>query len=496
LASSHMRNPTILIARYGLALLATAIALILRLLLAPLLGTTNPYHTIWAAVVFSAWYCGLGPSMLSVIAGALGVSYLFLQPYRSFSIHSSADIFGFGGFLILSGFIVALGEVNRRSRSLQFRQSDLLDLANDAIIELNAQDDTVKFWNRGAEHLYGWSKSEVAGQPIHTLLKTVFPVSLDEAKAGLMRHGNWQGELIHTRRDGTQIYVNSHWTLHGQASADSASWMEINRDITEQKRAEQALQRAHDELEHRVAERTGELRQTNQLLRLLSVQLLRTQDQERRRIARELHDGVGQYLAGISMTLESLKTTGPAAFPPALMRKLEEATRSTEACISEVRTMSHLLHPPLLEELGLASAAQWFVEGFAARSGIRTEIHMPEDLTRLGDEVEIVLFRVLQESLTNIYRHSGSKTAIVEIGTDSHQVWLEVRDQGKGAGQPSPGSFRPGMGITGMRERVSDIGGTLEIASDSAGTRVRAIIPLASVSKKGAEARKHSAAAR
>src|SRR5580700_10722655 len=121
-----MRIPTNLVARYSLALLATAIALVLRLLLAPLLGTMNPYHTLWAAVVFSAWYCGLGPSILSVIAGAVGVTYLFLVPQYSFSVHNSADLFGVAGFVILSGFIVAMGEVNRRSQSLRFQQARLL----------------------------------------------------------------------------------------------------------------------------------------------------------------------------------------------------------------------------------------------------------------------------------------------------------------------------------------------------------------------------------
>ncbi len=487
-----MRIPTNLIARYSLALLATAIALVLRLLLTPLLGNTNPYHTVWAAVVLSAWYCGLGPSILSVIAGALGVTYLFLAPQHSFSVHNSADLFGIAGFVILSGFIVALAEVNRRSQSVRFQQARLLDLANDAIIELDARDDTVKYWNRGAEQLYGWSQSEAMGQHIHALLRTVFPTSLEETKAELIRHGNWQGELIHTTRDGSQIYVASHWTLREKTRRDSVSWLEINRDISERKKTEQELQKVHGELENRVAKRTAELAQSNELLRLLSLRLLRTQDQERRRIARELHDSVGQYLAGISMTLESLKAG--ADFPPSLTHKIEEATRCTEACISEVRTMSHLLHPPLLEELGLASAARWFVEGFAARSGIRTDIRIPEELTRLGDEVEIVLFRVLQESLTNIYRHSGSKTAIVEIATDSRQVWLEVRDRGNGSGQPSR-EFRPGMGITGMRERVKDIGGILEIASDHTGTRVRAVIPLASGPEQAAGS-KQSAAAR
>jgi PAS domain S-box-containing protein len=480
-----MRSLKSNVARYTLALLATAIALALRWVLAPLLGYTNPYHTIWAAVAFSAWYCGLGPSIISVILGAMGVEFFFLAPIYSLAVQDPADRFGFLGFLLLSGVIVALGEVNRRAQSERFRQARLLDLANDAIIELDVRDDTIKYWNEGAEKLYGWSKADALGKPIHTLLKTVFPMSVIETKAMLMRQGNWQGELIHTKHDGTQIYVTSRWTLQESGRRTSSSWLEINRDITERKKAEQELQKAYGELENRVAERTDELRQSNQLLRLLSVQLLRSQDEERRRIARELHDGVGQYLAGIAMTLEGLRTD-PSVFPVSLAHKLQEATKATNSCISEVRTMSHLLHPPLLEELGLASAVQWYVEGFAARSGIKTDIRMPEDLGRIGNEIEIVLFRVLQESLTNIYRHSGSKAATIEIGADSQQVWLQVQDEGKANGHGSREPFRPGVGITGMRERVKDLGGVLEIASGQMGSRVKAIIPLVSRSQNAA----------
>ena len=134
-----MRSLKSNVARYAVALLATAIALLLRSLLAPLLGYTNPYHTVWAAVAFSAWYCGLGPSIISVILGAMGVAFFFLAPYYSLAVQDPADRFGLVGFLLLSGVIVALGEVNRRAQSVRFRQARLLDLANDAIIELNIQ---------------------------------------------------------------------------------------------------------------------------------------------------------------------------------------------------------------------------------------------------------------------------------------------------------------------------------------------------------------------
>ena len=479
---------------YSLALLATTIALVSRWLLTPLLGDTNPYHTLWAAIVFSAWYCGLGPSIITAISGALGVSFFFVPPYRSFAIESSAGVFGMVGFLVLSGFIVSLGEANRRAQSARFHQANLLNLANDAIIELDLDGDTIRYWNEGAQKLYGWSQLEARGKQIHTLLKTVFPASLNETKATVIRQGHWEGELIHTRRDGTQIYVTSRWTMLGNTHGNSGTWLEINRDITERKRAENELQKAYGELENRVKERTAELEQSKRTLQLLSVRLLRAQDEERRRIARQLHESIGQSLAGIAMTVESFRADAKK-FPASLTLRLEEAANAIRACTTEVRTISHLLHPPLLGDLGVVSAVHWYVEGFAARSGIRAEIEMPQELGRLGDEIEIVLFRVLQESLTNIHRHSGSKTAFIGIGADSQQVWLEVRDQGKGNGKASPEAFRPGLGIAGMRERVEDLGGALKITSDGTGIRVKAVIPLASEPQNGGGDLKASSAA-
>jgi PAS domain S-box-containing protein len=473
-----MRSARSSVARYSLALLATVLALALRRAFTPLLGNTVPYFTVWSAVAFSAWYCGLGPSIFTAISSALGVWFFFLPPYHSFAIQSPAELSGIVGFLILSGFIVALGEANRRAQSTRFHQAHLLDLANDAIIELDIADDTIKYWNQGAEKLYGWSKSEALGKHIHTLLKTTFPVSLEQSKATLQQRGYWAGEAIHTRRDGTQIQVATRWTLR-RSEEESTTWLEINRDISDRKKAEQELQKAYGELENRVKERTAELEESNQTLGLLSGRLMRAQDEERRRIARELHDSAGQYLAAVGMALEAVKSEAKDLSAP-LTQKLEQASEVTMACTNEIRTMSHLLHPPLLEELGLASAIRIYVEGFAARSGVQVLVEMPEELGRLGNDIEIVLFRVLQESLTNIHRHSGSKTATVQVGADSHHSSIEIQDEGKGKGDGNSASFRPGIGIMGMRERVKYLGGVLEITSNHNGTRVKAVIPLAS----------------
>jgi signal transduction histidine kinase len=241
-------------------------------------------------------------------------------------------------------------------------------------------------------------------------------------------------------------------------------------------RAEQNKIRAEREVKSRLVEE--ERLQAN--LRL-SGHLLRAQDEERRKIARDLHDSAGQYLAALSMVLDAARKN-----PESATLKLEEASDIAKACLVEIRTISQLLHPPLLDELGLAQAVRVFVEGFSARSGIRVQIDMPMELGRFGNEVEIALFRVLQESLTNVHRYSGSKTASVQIGADSEQAWLEVRDQGNSGGNRdgAPVTFREGIGITGMRERLKDRGGVLEITSNGCGTHVRATVPIASVTRR------------
>ena len=207
---------------------------------------------------------------------------------------------------------------------------------------------------------------------------------------------------------------------------------------------------------------------------------MQLQDYEWRRIARELHDSEGQDLAALGMCLEAMKGFA-TAMPQTAVRKLDEACVIVEKCSSDIRTLSHLLHPPLLEELGLASAIEWYVEGFASRSKIAVNLQMPRKLKRLEPSVELPLFRVLQECLTNIHRHSESKTATVKVEADEHKVSLEVSDQGKGMGKrdsKTNGGKRFGVGISGMRERLSDLGGTLEIESTDRGTTVLAAIPL------------------
>lgn len=353
--------------RYGLALLAGAAALLLRKLLLPILGEQNPYHTAWAAVVFSSWYWGVGPSILTVFVELAGIWYWILPPFNSIRLaNPRAEISGMLGFLVFSGFIIAVGENNRRS------------------------------------------------------------------------------------------LAKSRW-------------------------AEEQLRNARAELERRVEERTADLQAANESLQELSGRLQQMRDEERRNIARELHDSVGQLVSALIMNLEMLQT-GASQLGLAAARAISDSNQLVQQISREVRTISYLLHPPLLDVAGLASAVRWYADGFSERSKIKVEVEIPEALRRLSSEMEIAIFRMVQECLTNIHRHSGSASAKIVIRQQDDHIHVRVEDSGKGIPREKrlelASSGRTGVGFRGMRERLRQLGGDLEIHSDSNGTVVAAALPL------------------
>lgn len=268
----------------------------------------------------------------------------------------------------------------------------------------------------------------------------------------------------------------------------------LTAEAGERQRAQQELRQAHDELELRVQARTFELsRALSRLesevavrknaeaeLRRLSLGLMTLQDQERRRIARELHDTAGQTLAAMKMSVALIAEIRDQ--PPSLQPLLDDLNALIDEALQEVRTTSYLLHPPLLDEAGIASAARWFVEGFARRSGIQLECDIPDKMERPSRECELVLFRVLQESLTNVHRHSGASAACVRLYCDSDRLSLEISDNGKGI---SPEHLRrldtsseSGVGLSGMRERVRELNGSLEIQSLPGNTTISVELPM------------------
>jgi len=248
----------------------------------------------------------------------------------------------------------------------------------------------------------------------------------------------------------------------------------LQRDRELQLRVSQA------ELERRVQERTQELLNASEELRELSARILHAQDEERRRIARELHDGAGQLLAALSMEAFNL-----ASERDRLSSRGASSLSSIESLVvqmtKDIRTMSHLLYPPLLDEVGLQSALKDYVKGFAERSGIHVSLDLPAAMERPDRDYELALFRIIQECLTNIHRHSGSQTASIHIVRDDGALVLDVRDEGRGMPPERLSEIQSrgsGVGIRGMRERVLQFSGTMSIESDGSGTRIHVVIPI------------------
>jgi signal transduction histidine kinase len=310
--------------------------------------------------------------------------------------------------------------------------------------------------------------------------------------------GAHDAEVHIERPDGSRIIVIVNIAPVKDDRGEIIGAINCFYDVTERKKAEEALRTsvaervqaekalreneirlrlANEQLESEVQKRTASLRH-------LSVKLMRSQDQEHRRIARNLHDSLGQYLSCVKMSLEGLSGSDVKNKEEVLSAALE----SVEQCISETRTLSSLLHPPLLDEVGFESAARWYTDEFAKRSGIKVELDLPEGADRLPELVRIALFRILQESLTNVHRHSGSPAVEVQLKTNDHQAVLRVRDFGRGIpaellqGSQLNGE-RLGVGLSGMRERINDLGGSFEIQSSGSGTVITVSIPLAAHSE-------------
>jgi two-component system CheB/CheR fusion protein len=360
----------------------------------------------------------------------------------------------------------------RQAEKARARLAAVVESSTDAIItkDLNG---TIETWNAGAEHLFGFSAEEAVGRSITLIIPPELQNEEIETLARLRR-----GELIehfdtvHITKKGKRVPVSLTISPIKTSSGEVVGASKVARDITDRKRTEDALKQSHDNLEVQVQRRTESLRQ-------LSSSLHHMQDDERRKIARELHDSVGQYLVSVKMNLAQADHGDVQKSKTAL----SESNELLDRCIAEIRTISHLLHPPLLDESGLASAAKWYVEGFGERSSIEASLDVSPHFERLPQAVEMALFRTLQESLTNVHRHSGSSKVDIRIELQDGQVGLIVRDYGKGVSSEKLESFHAtggslGVGLTGMRERILELGGNLQIVSESPGISVRATIPI------------------
>ena len=382
----------------------------------------------------------------------------------------------------------ALREREERFRYLSDYNQTVLNTMAEGLYTVDTQG-LLTYINPSAEKMFGWSKAELLGKQMHDITHykhpdgTPFPAR-NCAGSDLLRE---EVELrdhadVFIRKDGTFFPVTFS-AAPLRADGKTVGIVVGFRDDTRRRQAEEALRQSHANLESLVERRTAAVRE-------LSSSLLRSQDDERRKISRELHDSLGQYLAHAKMSLEALKRPDATAKET---QSFEHLTDTLEKCLTETRTISYLLHPPLLNEVGLSSAAKWYVEGFSERSGIRVDLIVPNERKRLPDALEIALFRILQESLTNIHRHSRSQSVDIQLQLDAEFVTLQVKDYGQGMASDLLERFTAdgtgvGVGLRSMRERISELGGKFEIQSDKNGTLIRVTAPWSDLAKKSVEA--------
>ena len=385
-------------------------------------------------------------------------------------------------------------ERQEAEKTLRRREMELAELLENApeAVQQTGRDQRILWANKALLKLVGYSAEEIVGRHLSELY--VDRQTFEEFWEKLMRREeiyDFQADFKCKDGSARQVLIHSNGLWEEGEFIHSRSFI---RDVTERNDMIQALQRAQEELEMRVNLRTTELEQknlqiqeqakvlemTNRGLRELSARLLQVQDEERRRIARDLHDSTGQILALLSMTLSGLQAEA-RKFSPDLAQGLAENVEVVKQVSAELRTLSYLLHPPLLDEMGLESALRWYVDGFGKRSGIKVTLDLSANLGRLSRELETAVYRIVQECLTNIHRHSESPTARIRLSQVANQIALEIDDEGKGIAQEKiskiAASGLSGVGLRGMRERIMDFHGELEITSNGKGTHVKVTIP-------------------
>lgn len=337
------------------------------------------------------------------------------------------------------------------------------------------------FYDYVSERFHEYTGASAGSSQGVRWLEYVHPDDADRAKADWMQSvqsgGSYEAEYRLRSKDSTYRWFRSRAVPIRDLDGKIIKWYGTCSDIHDSKLLEQSIRDSAAELEKMVDRRTDELRR-------LSIRLMTMQDQERRRIARDLHDGLGQELAVAKMILDKVLLQKPAQFPE---EAWVQASNIVDRAIQQVRTMSHLLHPPLLDEVGLLSALSWYVEGLTKRSGIETSLEVePRDFPRLGAEVETAVFRIVQEALTNVFRHSEASKVWITLSRRESMIVVAVRDDGKGIGRRiaelQPDSV--GVGIGGMKQRAREFGGELRLTNAHPGTLIELTIPTSSVSRE------------
>jgi PAS domain S-box-containing protein len=350
----------------------------------------------------------------------------------------------------------------------------LVDAVQDYAIFILDPDGYVLTWNSGARNIKGYTREEIVGKHFSVFYpKEAVDSHWPERELALaVKEGRFRDEGLRVKKDGSTFWASVTLTALRESDGSLYGFAKVTQDLSARREADERLQALNRELRTRIQQldesrRVIELRTLE--LQKLSGKLLQIQDEERRRIARELHDDLAQHVTAVKMEIDA-------------SGRGKELSDAMGAILQKIRETSYLLHPPLLDEAGLRAALHWYVDGLMQRSKLQISLSFhPDVLPGVPKEIEMTIFRIIQEALGNVYRHANSESARVEVIGQSEQIIIRVRDYGKGI---SPrvarmdGSAQLGVGITGMRERLRQIGGELALTRAEPGTLVEATIPL------------------
>ncbi len=444
------------------------VSLLLRHFVDPVVGDSALLITFAPAVMVSAWYGGLGPGLLATVLGATAGHYYLVDPPTAFDFPSVKEAVSLCIFVSAGGIISVLNEALHRQQCrtreagwelvrTEARFHRLLDGIRDYAIASLDRTGAVVHWMPGAERITGYTAEEVLGRSYLQFFRwdDAIRLGLDNALAMAREGGRFEWETWHRKRDGEPFWANSVITPLERESGELTGYALITRDITERRRAEE------------------QLRASESKLRELSVHLQSVREEERTRIAREIHDELGQSLSFLKMGLAWLK----GEVPERAVETVTQLNRTLDASVRSIRRIAADLRPSVLDELGLAAAIEWQAEAFTGQTGIHCVLNAERSRLELDKEAETALFRILQESLTNILRHARATRVDVRLASDSETVTLEIHDDGRGISEETL-SGSVGLGIVGMRERAIAVGGQLEIGlHPEGGTRVQVSLP-------------------
>ena len=409
-------------------------------------GTISLLYLI--VIVYVSRRAGFVVAVAVSLMAVFCMNYFVLPLAPSLAAKNPLDIVATVAFLITAWVITGMVARLREKCALL---DALFEQAPPAIALVDVETRVVRV-NQEFTHVFGYTPQETLGRRlIELIVPGQFRHEMQRQMELVSQRQRVDAEVVRQRKDGTQVQVLAIGVPVSMARGQVAVYA-MYCDISERKRADDAL-------------------------RELSGQLLRLQDEERRRLARELHDSTGQKLAALAINLSVVSQSVTVADARA-QRALAESLALTDECLRDIRTLAYLLHPPELEDLGLAEAARNYINGFAQRSGIPVQLELSPDLGRLPLEVETALFRILQESLNNVHRHSGSPRARVHIYRSQASVTMKVQDEGQGNHADRKPAATTGVGIAGMRERVRQRGGQFEILFTENGTTVKVVLPL------------------